>query len=81
MSNPDKAQEISDNNKINSTERTTAQVSGECPKCGGGSIEYKGLEYADGNAAYYSACCAECGCEFKEWYELVFTESEEDDNG
>ena len=78
MSNPDKAQEIEENNEINTTERAIAQVSGECPKCEGGDIEYKGLEYADGNAAFYPARCADCGCEFKEWYELVFTESEED---
>ena len=50
---------------------------GECPKCGSDELEYGEFGYGNiGDTGYYLFVCKKCGCVGKEWYEMMYTESE-----
>ena len=50
---------------------------GECPKCGSDGLEYGEFSYGHiGDTCYYPFVCKKCGCVGKEWYKMVYTESE-----
>jgi len=59
---------------------TTTGSQGVCPVCGQGDaegvLEYGVIELVDGEQLYYPVHCTYCGADFKEWYELKYTETE-----
>lgn len=50
------------------------QQAGICPKCGSELLRYGVLEPM-GDSIYYPCECIDCGCKFKEWYNLEFNET------
>ena len=69
MSNPDKANEIAENNKINM--QADDIQAGQCPKCGGNNLEYGVSEPLDGSI-YYPYTCQDCNFDGDEFYNLEF---------
>ena len=53
-----------------------------CPKCGATlknqDLDYGASELGDG-FIYYPVTCKKCGCEFKEYYDLVYSSTEYED--
>ena len=50
---------------------------GECPRCGSDELEYGEFSYGHiGDTCYYTFVCQKCGCIGKEWYKMVYSESE-----
>lgn len=45
---------------------------GKCPRCGSESITYSEL-IPIGEVILYPATCDDCGCDFSEYYDLVFS--------
>ena len=50
------------------------QKMGICPKCGSEDIEYDG-SCVEGEMYYYEVWCNKCGCEYREYHNLVFCEN------
>ena len=54
---------------------------GYCVACNSGNLEYGTLKFDGTGIAQYVCCtvtCNDCNCEFKEYYELEYVESEKD---
>ena len=56
------------------------EIEGSCPKCGGADREYICTEYDD-NYEGFIYKCAECGCEYIEWYGMKYDSTEVLRNG
>lgn len=52
---------------------------GICPKCKSEDIDYGDSEPVD-TSYVYEAHCNKCGIDFKEWYDMVFSYSEAEEN-
>ncbi|KKL19487.1 hypothetical protein LCGC14_2464990 [marine sediment metagenome] len=70
MSNPNKAQEIADNNEINDN-TTDSTEKGKCPKCGGENLNYETI-LDTGEQISYPFTCDDCGATGDEFYHLKY---------
>ncbi|MBO7615030.1 MAG: hypothetical protein J6T15_04980 [Bacilli bacterium] len=58
----------------NATE-ITSNIQGECPKCGGTSLDYGDVvfeDFIDDGAVYFPWTCPDCGAEGREYYYIYF---------
>ena len=49
---------------------------GTCPKCKSTEVDYDSMQY-EGDFVYYPVECTDCGHEFNEYYDLVFSGQED----
>ena len=47
-------------------------IADTCPVCSSNKIDYGETNWADGDQEYQECICGNCGCEFNQWYTLVF---------
>jgi len=57
----------------------TKECLGECPKCGSNNLDYGEAEILD-TTLRYPVICLDCGKEFAEDYNIVYSETSYSDN-
>jgi len=55
----------------------TKECKGQCINCGSENLNYETIEQIEDEQAYYKFVCEDCGTVGKEYYKLVYMDTED----